>query len=141
METQPSAEKNKGNKMILIVGAIMLACLCLAVSVIAVLTIIGPSVRDVSREIPEGLGYTGIADEQLRNDVMDAITAFQAGQNNCQNVSLLSGEIRTAPDQTSDGSWVENWQVDACGVSYFYDVIFTPSPLGGTNFSVTEAKP
>ena len=136
MESQPPVEKKSGNKILIIVGVIALVCICVVFIAIAALVIVGPVVQSVNEQVQQGLIYSGRADELLRKDVMDAIANYESAAD-CLEVSLSGGQVVLSPDQTSDGSWKETWQVSACGTFHLYEITFTPSPQGGTDFAIT----
>src|SRR5258706_5172439 len=124
MESQPPAEKKNNNKIIIIVGVVLLVCVCAVVILVAALAILGPAIQKTSQKMVEGVGYSGIADEQLKTDVLNALTDFETKQNNCSDVSLLGGQLILSPDQTSDHSWTATWQLNACGASHLYSITF-----------------
>lgn len=119
-------EPNSGKKWILIIGAgLALICICLViVGVIAVPSLLRMTESNISN-------YSGIASEQLKNDVLAAISESQG----CSSVSLFSGQMMMAPEQSTDGSWIEIWQVLVCSESHMYSITFTPDGVGGTFFS------
>jgi hypothetical protein len=139
MENQnTSASSGAGSsKLWWIIGGVVLVCCCL--SIIA-LVVAGPAVMGVFNSISQSGGlYSGIADEQLKSDVLNAIAGYESETGGCSDVKLFNGQLIASPDQSSDGSWVEMWQVSSCGESHLYSIVFTPSPGGGTDFSVTRA--
>jgi hypothetical protein len=127
-----SPAKPKSNKTWLIVGVVVLICCCLAVGA-AVLA--WPTISGLLGAGATGL-YSGRADDVLKQDVLTIITNYEASQNGCTDVTLFVGAETLSPEQTGDGSWVEMWQVVACDASHVYSITFTPSPQGGTDFSV-----
>ncbi|GAB4402139.1 MAG: hypothetical protein OHK003_29350 [Anaerolineales bacterium] len=116
-------------KWFLIGGAgFILICACLII--VGVMTV--PLLLKTA-----GLGsgnYSGIASEQLKNDVLAAISNAEV----CSTVSLFSGQMMTRPEQSADSSWAELWQVVACNESHLYTISFTPDGIGGTYFSITR---
>lgn len=138
METNPPTEKKSNNRVWIIVASVIALCCCLAVVGIAALNILGPAVANVNQQVQDQISYTGIADEVLKNDVITAIAKFEESNTGCTDVQLLGGTVTLAPDQSGDGSWLETWQVLACGESQLYSVAFTPSPAGGTDYSVSR---
>ena len=80
--------------------------------------------------------YSGRADELLRSDTMLAIAGYEASAYGCETPTLAAGQVMIPPAQSSD-AWVEVWTVDACGATHTYEVTFTPSPGGGTDYSVS----
>lgn len=133
MNTQePIVEKKGGfgKKWILIAG-VGLGLMCICLVIIGGIAAI-PSLLDIP-----GVGsdnYTGIADEQLKSDVLTMISQVEG----CPTTSIFSGSMLLSPDQSTDGSWVEIWQVDACGASHMYSITFTPDGVGGTYFSISR---
>lgn len=118
METNQPVMKKKNNKILIIVGAILLLCLCVTVTgAIAYIT------------LQRMNGYIGIASEGLKSDVIKIV----AESNGCSDVTLINEHMFL---QSGDGSWIETWPVMVCGESCLYSISFTPSPLGGTDFSV-----
>lgn len=131
METNQTVEKKKNNKTLIIVGAILLLCLCV--------TVIGAVAYITLQKVSEqAFGYTGIASEQLRSDVLKGIAENETSQNSCSDITLVNGRMFLSPEQSGDGSWIEMWQVMVCGESRLYSISFIPSPLGGTDFSVNR---
>jgi len=142
MESQLPVEKKNNNKIIIIIGVVVLVCLCIAVISVAALAILVPSIQKTSQQVQplqQGTSYSGIADQQLQSDVLTAITGYEAKQNNCSDVTLASGKVLDlTPNRTSADPWVETWQINACGTSHLYSITFTPSPQGGTDYSVKQ---
>ncbi|HAX69019.1 MAG: hypothetical protein KJZ72_19095 [Anaerolineales bacterium] len=133
IEQTATEKKTAGSKkwLLIALGGVMLICICLvAFGVMAI-----PSIMRMSNEASS---YSGIASEQLKSDVLSAISDAERSQNGCTTVSLFSGQMMLRPEQSGDGSWVEIWQVNACGESHLYSVSFTPDGVGGTYFSVTR---
>ncbi len=83
----------------------------------------------------QSTSYNGIANEQLKADTLKLIASYEQARG-CSNVTLASGTVTTRPDQTNDSSWVERWQVNACGELRLYSNTFTPDGAGGTFISV-----
>jgi hypothetical protein len=135
METIQPVEK-KGNKKILIIAGVLTAlCACMVVISAAAFIILKPALQSVNEQ---AFGYTGIADEELKSDVLKALTDHEASLNGCSEVTLINGHMFLRPEQTGDGSWTENWQVMVCSESHLYSILFVPSPLGGTDFSASR---
>ena len=129
METIPPVEKKKNNKALIIVGVILLLCCCITMIGVATYAILKPGAQTMYEQ---AFSYTGNADDLLKSDVLKLI----AESNGCSDVTLLNGRIFLTP---GDGSWTEMWQVNVCGESQLFSIGFTPSPLGGTDFSVNRA--
>lgn len=127
-ETKPSTNK----KWIFIgLGGLAFVCICLIiVGVFAVPAIM----QFVSNG---GETYSGIADEKLQSDTLNLIMQYEQAQNGCNDVTLFLGNMMLRPEQTSDGSWSEIWQVNACSASHMYNITFTPDEVGGTYISVS----
>lgn len=128
-ETSVEKKASTGKKWLLIGGAAFgLICICLVIiGVIAV-----PSLLKMTGS--GGGSYSGNADEQLKNDVLAAISDAEG----CPTASIFSSQMMMRPEQSADGSWVEIWQVSACGASHMYSITFTPDGVGGTFFSATR---
>jgi hypothetical protein len=135
METNQPVEKKGKNKALIIVGTIFVLCLCFTVTGVAAYMALRPAVQGVNEQ---AFGYTGIASEQLKSDVLKGIAENEASLNGCSDVTLVNGHMFSGPEQSVDSSWTETWQVMVCGESRLYSISFTPSPLGGTDFSVTR---
>lgn len=138
METNQPVEKKGNNKVLIIVGIILILCCVLGVVGIAVYRIVAPAIQNVNQQLQDGIGYSGIADEQLKTDVVNAIAEHEESETGCSEVSLFAGQVFLSPDQSADGSWTENWQLAVCGESHLYAITFTPVATGGTDFSVTR---
>jgi hypothetical protein len=139
MDTEDSLADGqpKSRKVWFVAGGIVLACFCLAALTAMVA---GPAILSIFSSVSSGGGmYSGIASEQLKADVLNAIIQYESSANGCADVSLFLGQMIGSPDQTADGSWTEMWQVSACGASHLYSISFTPAAGGGTDFSVLPA--
>ena len=110
--------------------AIALLCICLAAGVFLVL----PAIANIGQST---VSYEGIADEQLKADTLQLITQYEQAQSGCNDVTLFIGNTMTRPEQSEDGSWIETWQVNACGESHLYSITFTPDGVGGTYISIS----
>ena len=121
METTPPVEKKKNSKILIIVGVLLLLCCC-------VITISAISYNLV-------FGYSGIASEGLKSDVLKALAENEASQNGCSDVKLIKGQMFLSKEQSGDGSWMETWQLMVCGESRLYSISFTPSS-SGTDFFI-----
>lgn len=128
LSTQPSSKSRKW-LFIAAGGALIVLCACLTAA-----AIILPPLANIGQSTPS---YTGLADEQLKNDTLQLIAQYEQGQNGCGNVTLFAGTVMLHPAQTGDGSWVEMWQVNACGASRLYNITFTPDGNGGTYISAS----
>ncbi len=133
----PAKSGPASNKLWWIIGGMIGVCCCLS---ILALVFAGPAIMGIFSSVSqEGGLYSGIADEQLKSDVLNTITQYEGSTSGCSDVSLFLGQMLVSPEQTGDGSWSELWQVMACGESHLYSVSFAPSPGGGTDFSITRA--
>ncbi|MCC7117683.1 MAG: hypothetical protein IT310_04090 [Anaerolineales bacterium] len=137
---QTEQKKNGKNKVLIIVGVIVGLCCCLAVGGVAALNILAPAVNDTYQQIQDQIGYTGLADEQLKADTLKLIAEHENSQTGCTDVALLSGQTFLHPGMVEGNSsaWAENWQVMACDASHLYMVTFMPSPTGGTDISISR---
>jgi hypothetical protein len=131
------SEKPKSNRKWFLVGGIALVCLCLVATAIVVV----PPIMETLNIVNSGTIYSGIAEEQLKADVLNAIAGYESSQNGCEHVTLFTGKILVSPDQTGEGAWSEIWQVTACNASHLYSVSFTPAAGGGTDFFISRADP
>lgn len=135
METIQPVEKKGNRKVLIIAGILALLCACIVVISAAAFIVLKPVLEGVNQQ---AFGYTGIASEELKSDVLKAISENETAQNGCSEVSLMNGHMFLPENQTEDGSWSETWQVIVCGESRLYSIYFVPSPLGGTDFSVNR---
>ena len=134
-QTPVSPASQKVSRTWIIAGVVIFLCCCLVV-VTALATIL--ITRRSQNSISTGSGiYNGLADDLLRQDILNAIAQYEAAQSGCEDVSIFSAAVIFAPDSSADGSWQEEWQVDVCGEIHPYSATFTPSPGGGTDFSIT----
>lgn len=143
METQSQApEPKKTNKTLFIIGGILLACCFLAVVAVAVYQlVIAPKIANTFETINDTLQNTdlpsgGRTDDALRLDVWMAIDGAASGLGCTSDVAQTTIEVTQDPD--SSGIWIEKWTV-ACssGEQKVFDVTFTPSAGGGTDFSAS----
>lgn len=135
METLEPVEKKRNNKVLIIVVVLAALCACAAVVSAAAYIVLKPVLQSVNEQ---AFGYTGIASEELKSDVLKALSDNETSLNGCSDVSLINGHMFLRPEQTEDGSWTETWQVMVCGESRLYSILFVPSPLGGTDFSASR---
>lgn len=131
MDTSPSERKTSFTKKWLLPGGALVVFICICLVAVSILAV--PSLLNAGRL--KTVNYSGIASEQLKNDVLNEISKATG----CSAVSLVSGEIMLQPDQSTDGTWIEVWQVMACKDSQLYSISFTPDGVGGTYFSATRA--
>jgi hypothetical protein len=145
MEAQPQApEPKKSNKTLFIIGGILLACCCLAVVAIAVYQlVIMPKISNTFETINDTLQNTdlpsgGLAGDTLRRDVWLAVGVASSGLGCTPDAAQTTIEVIQDPD--SSGKWIETWTV-ACssGGQKDFDVTFTPTAGGGTDYSITTS--
>lgn len=131
-ETLSTQSSSKSRKWLFVAAgsALIVLCVCLAATAAIVL----PSLANIGQST---VSYTGLADEQLKNDTLQLLAQYEQGQTGCGNVTLFAGNVMLHPAQTEDGSWVEMWQVNACGASRLYNITFTPDGIGGTYISAS----
>jgi hypothetical protein len=81
-----------------------------------------------------------IADMTLQRDVLQGVMAATVGRvsEKCKDVRVRNTRV-TSLTSTSQ-PWTEVWTLGACGTSIDVEVHFTPSPKGGTDWSVQVAK-
>ena len=81
-----------------------------------------------------------IADATLQQDVLPGVMTATIGRvpARCKDVGVRDTRVTsaTAPSQP----WTEVWTLAACGKSIDVEVAFTPSPRGGTDWSVQLVK-
>ena len=78
-----------------------------------------------------GAGYI------LQRDASQFVMILEsAGDNTCKQSKIINTEITEHPKNPGKDPWTEKWTVDRCGKQVYYRVQFTPSPRGGTDFSV-----
>jgi len=130
--------KKPGNTVLIVIIAVAVLCVCAVFAGVAALSIFQPVIQNTYESIQPKQGYSGIASEELKNDVIQSIADYESTQTGCADVTLYGGEMMVSPSQTQDGSWQETWKIDACGESHLYAVTFTPSPQGGTDFSANR---
>jgi hypothetical protein len=131
----PNPVTRKVNHTWMIAGVLTILCCCLTIVVLTFGVIFFSTLDSIS---VNGEVYSGLADDQLKNDTLNGIKQYEASQSGCKDVSLFLGSMITSPASSVDGSWLEEWQVNVCGESHLYSVAFTPSPGGGTDFSITR---
>ena len=60
----------------------------------------------------------------------------------CQDgTTFRIGEVRLARPRDASGAWEEIWPATACARPVAVRVSFTPSPMGGTTFSIRAIDP
>ena len=138
METQTPIQSEpappKKSKLLIIIGVAAGILLCCCMVMIAVLALNWNSLSDFMKG--GGDTYSGRADESLREDALNLIGIYEEAKLGCADLSLVEGQMISSSELTSDDSWKETWQVNACGEMHQYTVTFTPSPGSGTDISI-----
>jgi hypothetical protein len=145
METQPQAqEPKKSNKVPLIIGGILLACCFLAVVTIVIYQlVIAPKISNTFETINDTLQTTdlpsgGLASDTLRRDVWMAVGVASSALGCTPDAAQTTIEVTQNPD--SSGKWIEKWTVVCTsGGQKTFDVTFTPTAGGGTDYSITTS--
>jgi hypothetical protein len=80
-----------------------------------------------------------IADITLQRDVLQGATTAalinRAAPTKCKNARVRDSRV-TAGTGLSNTPWTEVWVMDVCGTSIDVEIKFTPSPQGGTDWSI-----
>ena len=96
------------------------------------------SPKDGMKSVELAPGGT-IADVTLQRDVLQgASVAAMIGRGTaagCKRVRVRDTRV-TSGTGLSDTPWTEAWTMDACGNSVDVEIKFTPSPQGGTDWSI-----
>ena len=80
---------------------------------------------------------TSGANYVLQQDALQFVMILEAaGDKTCKQSKVVNTEIAEQPNNPGKDPWTEKWTVDRCGKLVYYRVKFTPSPRGGTDFSV-----
>ncbi len=81
-----------------------------------------------------------IADATLQRDVLPGAMAATVGRvpARCKDVQVRDTRVTSAVDPPQP--WTEIWTLGACGRSIDVEIAFTPSPRGGTDWSVQALK-
>jgi hypothetical protein len=158
MEAQPQTpEPKKTNRTLIIIGGILLAC-CFLVVVVGLVYqfVIAPSISNTIEAIsstPQGVEVSpgdtgsstssdlpsgGLADDTLRLDVWMAVNVASSALGCTPDAAQTTIEVTQDPDLS--GKWIEKWAV-ACtsGGQKAFDVTFTPTAGGGTDYSITTS--
>lgn len=73
----------------------------------------------------------------LQRDASQFVMILEAaGDNTCKQSKIVNTEITEQPNNPGKDPWTEKWTVDRCGKLVYYRIKFTPSPKGGTDFTV-----
>lgn len=73
-----------------------------------------------------------VADARLQRDIMKMITMYESATGGSATPTLVCTEVLSRMENTT----VERWIIDSSGAQVVYEVAITPSPQGGTRFSV-----
>jgi hypothetical protein len=96
------------------------------------------SAKDGMQSVELAPGGT-IADVTLQRDVLQAVSAaamFNPGTPaGCERVQVRDTRIKSGTGMWNT-PWTEAWTMDACGNSVDVEIRFTPSPRGGTDWSI-----
>jgi hypothetical protein len=80
-----------------------------------------------------------IADMTLQRDVLQGATTAalinRAAPTKCKNARVRDSRV-THGTGLSNTPWTEVWVMDVCGTSIDVEIKFTPSPQGGTDWSI-----
>jgi hypothetical protein len=90
--------------------------------------------------VPLAPGAT-IADPNLQVDAANFAKTAALAQTSeeCSEASVVDTEVVDKP-QGAGEAWKELWTLNACGELIALDVLFTPSPQGGTDVAVTATS-
>ena len=151
MEAQPvDSQPGKNNRTVVIVAIVIVVLLCCCI-VLAVAAFFGLKSFQANRllqpNVPtlvpgSGAGNPpqgGLTDNILRNDTWQYVSAAASAFSCNGDGSQSSIDVTQQPD--SGGVWVERWTV-ACqgGGEEAFDVTFTPSSGGGTDFVIKHVQ-
>ncbi len=81
-----------------------------------------------------------IADATLQRDVLQGVMAATIGRApaNCKDVQVRDTRVTFATAMAQP--WTEVWTLGACGTAIDVEIDFTPSPRGGTDWSIHLGK-
>jgi hypothetical protein len=81
-----------------------------------------------------------ITDMTLQQDVLQGVMAATIGRvpARCKDVRVRDTRVTTATDGSKP--WTEVWTLAACGKPIDVEVHFTPSPRGGTDWSIEAGR-
>ena len=78
-----------------------------------------------------------IADARLQQNALSAVWIMDtASDNTCSQRKVVDTAVSITGQHAGVDPWTEKWTVDRCGKQIDYLVEFSPSPQGGTDFSV-----
>jgi hypothetical protein len=81
-----------------------------------------------------------IADMTLQRDVLQGVMAATIGRAPAKCKAVRVRDTRVKSMTRLSEPWSEVWTLDACGTAIDVDVAFTPSPKGGTDWSIQAPK-
>ncbi len=87
--------------------------------------------------VPPTLPGKTVASPLLQRDILQFILGLDGGTDEqCKQRKIVNTEILIAPASANSGTAVERWTLDRCGKPIRYQVTMSPSPSGGTDFTV-----
>ena len=75
-----------------------------------------------------------IADSTLQRDVRGMIGIYEAADGGSEPANVVDTRFVTR----DENRWVETWIIDRDGTQVEYNVQFRPSPIGGTDFTISR---
>jgi hypothetical protein len=81
-----------------------------------------------------------IADMTLQRDVLQGVMAATVGRVSAKCKDVQIRDTRVTSLTSISQPWTEVWTLGACGTPIDVEVHFTPSPKGGTDWSVQVGK-
>jgi hypothetical protein len=81
-----------------------------------------------------------IADMTLQRDVLQGVMAATIGRVSAKCKDVQVRDTRVTSLTSTSQPWTEVWTLGGCGTSVDVEVHFTPSPKGGTDWSVQVGK-
>ncbi len=90
-----------------------------------------PLITSVPATVP---GKT-VASPLLQRSILELILTIDGGAD-CNQRKIVNTEILIAPASANSFTAVERWTLDRCGKPIPYKVTMSPSPRGGTDFTV-----
>ncbi len=94
-----------------------------------------PLIASVPATVP---GKT-VASPLLQRSILELIFGLDGGADkHCNQRKIVNTEILIAPASANSFTAVERWTLDRCGKPIPYKVTMSPSPRGGTDFTVVS---
>jgi hypothetical protein len=91
--------------------------------------------------VPSTVPGKTVASPVLQRDILQMILALDSGADkNCNQRKIVNTEIFITPTSANSFTAVEHWTLDRCGKFIAYQVTMSPSPRGGTDFTVVEGR-